>query len=257
VRGAETERERAQRDDELRIEERRRVAVAQADRSSAEGRVAELAAARDEAQLRLDRMTVRAPVDGVVLQRLASAGSTLFGPDHHVATLYDPRSVRVRVDVPQQDLARLFVGQETEIESDARPEAPYVGEVQRIVRRADIQKVTLQVHVRVVDADELLRPEMLVQVRFLAPAVEGGAVTAAAAVAVPEDLVDGGHAWVLDAEHGTATQRRLELGARADGFLVVTGGLDLSDKLLAPVDGGVLREGERVRPSPQVRGEGP
>lgn len=249
VRVAAVELERARRNDELRIEERRRVAAAEAGVERAEGRLAELAAARDEARLRLDRMVVRAPIDGVVLERLAVAGSTLFGLTHHVATLYDPRSVRVRVDVPQQDLGQLFVGQEARVRSDARPGAPYAGEVLRIVQRADIQKVTLQAHVRVSDADELLRPEMLVQVQFLAPAPEGGDAppgAAGAAVAVPVELVDDGHAWVLDAEHGTATRRRLALGARADGLVVVTDGLDLSDKLLRPRDGAALHEGERV-----------
>ena len=253
VRVAEVDLARARRNDDLRIEERRRVAVAEAAVARAEGQVAELAAARDEARLRLDRMVVRAPMDGIVLQRLAVAGSTLFGLTHHVATLYDPRSVRVRVDVPQQDLARLFVGQPARIQSDARPGAPYAGELLRIVQRADIQKVTLQAHVRVADADELLRPEMLVQVQFLAAAPEGRegspprASGAGAAVAVPEGLLDDGHAWVLDAERGTATRRRLELGARVDGLVIVTDGLDLSDKLLQPLDGSALGEGERVK----------
>ena len=248
---AEVELERARRNDELRIEERRRVAVAQATVVSAEGKVAELTAARDEAQLRLERMVVRAPIDGIVMERLAVAGSTLFGLTHHVATLYDPNSIRVRVDVPQQDLAQLFVGQEARLQCDARPGKPYAGTVIRIVQRADIQKVTMQAHVRVNDSDDLLRPDMLVQVQFLAAAKEGGdetstAAGAGAAVAIPQDLVDNGHAWVLDAENGTATRRRLKLGARADGLVIVTSGLDLSDKLLQSVDGLTLREGERV-----------
>lgn len=253
---ADVELTRALRDDELRIEEHRRVAAAGAAVARAEGRVAELTAARDEAQLRLDRMVVRAPMDGVVLQRLAAQGSPLFGMSHNVATMYDPASLRVRVDVPQQDLARLFAGQVARVRSDARPGEPYTGEVLRVVQRADIQKVTLQAHVRITDADALLRPEMLVQVQFLAPAAdEAGAPSPAigAAVAIPEDLVSDGHAWVLDAEGGTATRRRLELGARADGMVVVTAGLDLSDKLLRARDGLALTEGERVRATEGTR----
>ena len=252
VRVAEVELERASRVDELRTEERRRVAVAEATVARAEGQLAERTAARDETELRFERMVIRAPSDGIVLERLAVAGSTLFGQSHHVATLYDPHSIRVRVDVPQQDLARLSVGQEVRIHSDARPGAPYSGEVIRIVRRADIQKVTLQAHVRIADGDELLRPEMLVQVQFLATALEHGdgsppAVGAGTAVAVPEELVDDGYVWILDAERGTATRRRLEHGAAAGGLVIVTAGLDLSDKLLQPVDGLELREGERVK----------
>ncbi len=249
VRVAEVELARATRQDELRIEEQRRVASAEAQVVQAEGLLAQRRAARDEAQLRLDRMVVRAPMDGIVLERLAVSGSTLFGLTHHVATLYDPASLRVRVDVPQQDLARLFVGQEARIRNDARPERPYVGEVLRIVQRADIQKVTLQAHVRVRDGDELLRPEMLVQVQFLA-ADQGGEQTGASAgssVGVPEDMLEGESVWILDAEKGTATRRRVEIGARREGLVIVTAGLDLSDKLLRSADGAPLGEGERVK----------
>ena len=72
-----------------------------------------LAALRDEAALRLDRMEVRAPAAGVVLARLAQPGSVLSGasPGHPVCSLYDPASLRVRVDVPQADVGKLFVGQ--------------------------------------------------------------------------------------------------------------------------------------------------
>jgi multidrug efflux pump subunit AcrA (membrane-fusion protein) len=53
--------------------------------------------------------------------------------------------------------------------------------------------------------------------------------------------------WVLDPEHDTARSRPIELGAQEGELVVVTAGLDLSDKLLEPLDGGALRAGERVR----------
>jgi membrane fusion protein (multidrug efflux system) len=152
------------------------------------------------------------------------------------------------VDVPQQDLAGLFVGQLARIESDARPGRPYQGEVVRIVRRADVQKVTMQAHVRVLDGDDLLRPEMLMQVRFLAPGDETGDPAAAAqAVAVPARLViEGERVWVLDVESGRAVSRRVRLGARQGDLVVVEEGLDLSEKLI-DAGGEALSEGARVR----------
>lgn len=214
----------------------------------AQGKVAETRATCDEARLRLERMVVRAPTGGVVLERLATVGSELGGEARTVATLYDPASVRVRVDVPQQDLGGLFPGQAARVESDARPGRPYAGEVIRIVRKADLQKVTMQAHVRVLDGDDLLRPEMLMQVRFLAPETGPGEPTAAGeAVAVPARLVlEGERVWVLDVESGTAVARRVRLGARQGDLVVVEQGLDLSEKLI-DTGGAPLREGERVR----------
>jgi multidrug efflux pump subunit AcrA (membrane-fusion protein) len=157
------------------------------------------------------------------------------------------------VDVPQQDLAHLTVGQAVRLESDARPGAPYAGTVLRIVQRADVQKVTLQAHVRVLEPDGLLRPEMLVQARFLAPRRDdesdsaGAAAPIGAGVSIPARLVDAeGRVWVLDPLRGTAVRRALELGAREGEHVLVRAGLDLSDKLL-DADGEPLREGQRVR----------
>lgn len=246
---AQAELARARRDSELRIEERLRVDAAAAAVALAQGKVAEVQATCDQACLVLERMVVRAPVRGVVLERLATVGSELGDESRAVATLYDPSSIRVRVDVPQQELGELYVGQRARIENDARAGRPYEGEVLRIVRRADLQKVTLQAHVRVLDGDELLRPEMLMQVRFLAPESEPGAAPGpqGAAVAIPARLIgEGGSVWVLDAEHGIATRRNVRVGERAGDLAVVEEGLNLSDKLL-DARGVELEEGQRVR----------
>jgi RND family efflux transporter MFP subunit len=247
-RAAEAEEEGARRALEQRIEDRLRMERAAAELERAEAAVSAAETALDEARLWLERTTVRAPVAGLVLERLATIGSALSG-DAAVATLYDPRSIRVRVDVPQQDLGALFVGQTARIESDARPGEPYRGEVQRVVRRADIQKVTLQAHVRVLDGDELLRPEMLVQVRFLAPEPgEGDAAPAAALdlVAIPSRLVvDGARVWIVDGESGRATLREVRLGAERGDQVLVEAGLDLSDELI-DADPALLSEGARL-----------
>lgn len=250
ARVAEARRERALRDLELRIEDSLRVRLAEAGCESAAADVDEARALRDEAALRLARMEVRAPARGLVLERLATVGTSLMAGEGSVVSLYDPSSVRVRVDVPQQDLAKLFVGQEARIDNDARRGRSYRGQVLRVVRQADIQKVTLQAHVRVLDGDELLRPEMLVQVRFLVPEHEPGSAGGAAGeatldatrVSIPARLLlPGDRVWVVDGLSGRAAQRELRVLSRAGERAVIGSGLDLSHKL---IDRG--REGLRV-----------
>ena len=230
--------ERAEKDHELRIEDSLRVQVAEQACASAQAMAAEARAELGTAELALARMEVRAPAAGVVLERLATPGSILEGETAAVVTLYDPASVRVRVDVPQQDLARLFVGQEALVDNDARRGQPYRGEVLRIVRKADIQKVTLQAHVRILDGDELLRPEMLMQVRFLAPAAPEGTaaptgVIDPARVSIPARLLlPGDRVWVVDGASGRAAQREVQVALRAGERAIVAAGLNLSDKLI-------------------------
>jgi len=242
---------RAARDVELRIEDRKQLESAEALLALAQARLAAAGVARDEAALRLERMEVRSPSDGIVLERRAAPGSALGEADATVCTLYDPRSIRVRVDIPQGEVGKVGVGMQAEVLAESRPGRPYRGEVIRLVHKADIQKVTLQVHVRIAEGDELVRPEMLVQTRFLASgggAREQGAATSV--VLIPARLLlEGNRVWVVDGASGTARLRNITPGSRVGEEVEIREGLNASDKLIdSPSD--ELVEGARV----QIRG---
>jgi RND family efflux transporter MFP subunit len=244
---------RAEAEAKLRIEDRARLDAAIALAAAAEAKVAEIEQMCARAKLRLALTEVRAPATGVVLERLAMPGTALDAGDAGapVLTLYDPASLRVRVDVAQGEIGKLAVGQRVEIANEARAGRPYRGEVARVVQKADIQKVTLQAHVRVLDPDELLRPEMLCQARFFAAAPAAGALSAAsessatAALEIPRRLLDAdGSVWIVGGD-GKAARRSVKTSGDGD-WLRVESGLLRSDKV---IDEGraELDEGARVR----------
>ncbi|MDB4417353.1 efflux RND transporter periplasmic adaptor subunit [bacterium] len=230
---------RAERHLELRFEEQRLIDTGRARLARAKGAVDEARASLAEAMLALNRMVIRAPQDGIVLERLAVTGDELEagGP---VCSLYDPATLRVRVDVPQADVGALAPGQEAEVLADSRTSRPYAGEVLRIVQLADIQKVTLEVQVRVLDADNLLRPDMLAQVRFFSgaePAAEGPAAQATRRLAVPAELVRDGAVWVHQPEGNLAVRREIKTGPERRGpdgqrLIEVLEGLDWTVELI-------------------------
>jgi len=248
------ELERAEADSRLRIEDRARLDAALARIAAAEGKVAEVEQMCARAKTRLAWTEIHAPTAGVVLERLVMPGTPLDAGEAGVpvVTLYDPAQLRVRVDVAQGEVGKLVVGQRVELASEARAGRPYRGELLRIVQKADIQKTTLQAHVRVLDPDELLRPEMLCQARFFAfaapDAPKGGGSLAESALAlleIPRRLLDEqGRAWIV-AGDGTAARRKLETSGDGE-WVRVTSGLNRSDKL---VDEGraALTEGARLR----------
>ena len=237
---------RAERHLELRFEEQRMIDTGQARLARARGTVNEAKASLAEAELALGRMVVRAPQDGIVLERLAVTGDELEagGP---VCSLYDPTTLRVRVDVPQTDVGALAAGQEAEVLADSRPSLPYAGQILRIVQLADIQKVTLEVQVRVLDADDLLRPDMLAQVRFFSSSEDPGASSpggtaerAARRLAVPAELVRDGAIWVHEPDGDLAVRQQVRTGAEQRGpdgqrLIEVLDGLDWTMEL---IDGG-------------------
>ena len=245
----------AQENLRLRIEEKRVLDDAKAAVDLAQ-------AARDEAALRLARTNVRAPADGIVMQRLVEPGAKLlFEMDDpksaQAVRLYDPKHLQVRVDVPLADAAKVGVGQEARIIVGVLPDRTFNGKVTRIVNEADIQKNTLQMKVAIIDPSPQLKPEMLARVRFLesSPASTASPSSGGQMVFAPESLIDRGGGmtmvWVVDPRKSVAEFRMIELGqARQDGWIVVTSGLQPGDRVITDPQG--LKEGQKVR----VVGEG-
>jgi RND family efflux transporter MFP subunit len=222
-----------------------------------------------EAELRLNRMTVRAPVDGRVYQLIAYPGSRLIGGMGQVAnadgstvvTMYRPELLQIRADVRFEDIPKVSLGQRVVINNPALAE-PIEGTVLFVGSEANIQKNTLEVKVAPNVPAGVLKPEMLVDVTYLAPkvAAEAGDAMDEMRLYVPQQLVlqgeGGAYVWVADQSAGLARKIPVTTGAAATGGLIeVTQGLDAGSRIIARgfeelIDGARIRvvseEAERV-----------
>ena len=213
----------------------------------------------DEAHLRLHRMEVKSPADGIVMQRHVTPGSKvmLASDDMNSAAvvhLYDPKKLQVRVDVPLADAAKVGVDQPAQIVVSVLPNQTFTGRVTRIVNEADIQKNTLQVKVAIDDPPPQLKPEMLARVKFV-----GASATATSqpttssgsrAIFARADLIrqhDGeSMTYVADRGRSVAAHKSVRLGdARIDGWVQVIDGLNVGDALIVEQDN--LNDGQRIR----------
>lgn len=244
---------------ELLTDEVRARDEARANADAAEANVSQAKLAVETTKLRLDRMTVRSPITGRVLSLNAQPGARLMGLNaaserdaSTVVSLYDPQRLQVRADVRLEDVPQLLPGQPVQISTAALRE-PLTGTVIAITSSADIQKNTLQVKVSIDEPPGVLKPEMLVQVTFLAPEVpsdESDGSESPLRLLVPRDLVQSGEggssAWVADTTHGVARERSIQLGTAGTEHLVeVTQGLSALDKLIVAGREN-LRDGERI-----------
>ncbi|MEQ9070812.1 MAG: efflux RND transporter periplasmic adaptor subunit, partial [Gimesia chilikensis] len=149
---------------------------AQAQVAAAAARLEQSQVAVDQARLALERMTIRAPVAGRVYQLVAHPGSSVGNmltqmtkvDGSTVVTMYRPEWLQIRVDVRFEDIPKVSLNQPVQIDNPALSE-PVRGSVLFISSEADIQKNTLQVKVKIDEPTPLLKPEMLVDVTFLAP----------------------------------------------------------------------------------------
>jgi RND family efflux transporter MFP subunit len=231
----------------LLAEEKQAKEQSQARFDAAAARVDEARIALAEAKLRLDRMTVRAPVDGRVYQLVAYPGTTLVGgmgpvpnaDGSTVVTMYRPEMLQVRSDVRFDNIPQVSLGQPVLINNPALAK-PISGKVLFVSSEANIQKNTLEVKVALDEPTAVFKPEMLVDVTYLAPKPAETAATAETKTRlyVPQQLVlrDGESSYVWAADQSSARARKVAvtLGAAAPGGLVeVTGGLTVGSRIIS------------------------
>lgn len=250
---------------ELKTEELRALAAAEAHFASFEAQWHEAQSRATEARLRLERMTIRAPVSGRVLSLIANPGSQLMtGPSqmesrdsNTVVTMYQPDRMQVRVDVRFEDLPRVGRDQPVQIKSPAWPEV-IPGRVLFLTSFANVQKNTLAVKVAIESPPSVLKPEMLVDVTFIAP--ERADVTKSEdrqeyQLFLPTEVVettpDGSSVWIADLSSRIARRQPVELGTiRTATMVQITSGLTVGSRVISEGRGG-LQEGDRI----DVQGE--
>lgn len=243
---------------ELRIDDRERLDAARAQVMLARGELAHRAAVRDEAQLELNRMTIQSPISGFVQRRLKAPGDkVLRGMDDpysaHIAHIYDPSKLQVRVDVPLADASQVYRGQRCEIVVEVLPDRVFEGEVLIVTHEADLQKNTLQVKVRVIDPDPVLRPEMLTRVKFLPErATPQTQASAGREVRVPAGVLDTSdnnpRVWVVTERangRGVLQPVRVSRISEESGWVTLSG--ELQPGAIVASDPGSCSAGERVR----------
>jgi HlyD family secretion protein len=244
----------------LKSDENRRVKEAEAGCNIAEARVEQAKLAVETAELRMTRMTITSPISGRVLALHVQPGRRLMGlspaserDSSAVVSLYDPKNLQVRADVRLEDVPNAQLGQPVQI-STAALATPLTGEVVAVTSQADIQKNTLQVKVLIHDPPAVIKPEMLVQVTFLAPERPGSKDVAdqdPLRQLIPKELVkttpEGTTVWIADLQTSRARQQTIQLGkASTDRLVEVVQGLTATDKLI--VSGrDELSPGKRIR----------
>jgi multidrug resistance efflux pump len=136
----------------------------------AESQVAQAEAALETFQVKLDKMTLRAPRTGVVLERLVNTGE-IAPPNFSLLTLADLDQVTLTVYVPEDEIGLVKVGQAVNIKVDSYPERTFNGEVVHIASRAEFTPKNVQtkeervstvfaVKIEIPNADHALKPGM-------------------------------------------------------------------------------------------------
>ncbi len=130
----------------------------------------------DRARAQLDRFEIKAPFDGVVINKAAQPGEIISPVSAGggftrtgVCTIVDMASLEIEVDVSEAYIARVSEGQKVEAVLDAYPDERLPARVIATIPAADRAKATVRVRIGFEKADPRILPEMAISVRFLDP----------------------------------------------------------------------------------------
>lgn len=183
------------------------------------------------AKSQLDATSIRAPVNGTILERRVEKGELATsqfastaegGPQGSVVALADLNDLQVELDIAQNDFSRLKPAQRGIVTVDAFPNLKWEGQIAEMSPEANRQKATVQVKVQIKNPDSHLRPDMNATVKFLADDDKNASKEPSGAIVPTLALRDrDGKKVVFIVQDGKAVMKTVRvINQRSDGYLV-------------------------------------
>jgi multidrug efflux pump subunit AcrA (membrane-fusion protein) len=183
---------------------------------------------------------VTAPIAGFVSDRPADTGEYVT-PSSKIATIVRTNPLRMRIDIPEQAVSNVQVGQSVSVTVSTYPDRTFSGRVHHISPSVTANSRTLTVEAEVDNADNLLKPGQFATVRILMPQSDP-------AVLVPLRAVktESGTSRVFVIKDGIAQQRLVQLGQTEGDLVEVRSGV-AADEIVATSNVELLNDGMPVR----------
>jgi membrane fusion protein, multidrug efflux system len=194
---------------------------------------------------RLERTVVRAPISGLLDDRLVEVG-TMVMPGTPVARIVDVSSVKVTGGIPERFAGEVQRGAVARISIDGPGAREFEGRIGFVGASVEEQARTFPVEVLVTNPGGALKPGMIATVRVARGAIDS-------ALIVPQEAVirtEGGYVAYVAVENGAgemrAEARSVTLGATQANQVVVTSGLSAGDRIVV-VGQGKIAAGDRLQ----------
>tara|TARA_R110001583_G_scaffold30866_2_gene106161 strand:+ start:12903 stop:14024 length:1122 start_codon:yes stop_codon:yes gene_type:complete len=183
----------------------------------------------------ISRRIIRAPFDGIAGLRNVFMGEYLKdGTD--IVRLEDVSRMQMRFTIPQNDLNKIYIGQEMNIFVDAEADTIFEGTISAIEPAVNYQSGVIQVQADIPNKDHRLRSGMFAKANIILP-------TLADQIVVPETAVNytlyGETVYVITeqtSEAGNtfkqANQKIVQLGKSIDGNIRVLSGLEKGEEVV-------------------------
>lgn len=185
------------------------------------------------------KFILRAPIDGIVSERQVNAGSEVR-PDatNPLFVITNPKHVWVVVDLPEQQIGKVRVGQSIAVEVDAYPNEVFPGKVTIISETLDPVMRRFQVRCDVDNSQHKLKPEMFARIspildnKSRLPRVPNSAL-----------FTQGLYSFIfVEKSPGVLQRRRATLGLQDADFTYIKEGLHAGERVVT--SGAILLNSE-------------
>ena len=184
---------------------------------------------------------IRAPRDGTLISRYVERGSVVQ-PGKALMDLAPAGDTQIVVQIDEQNLGLLKVGQKANVSADAYPKENFEAKLIYVNPAVDPGRGTIEVKLTVASPPAYLRQDMTVSVE-IEVAHRSQAVVVDAAVV--RDI--SGKPWGMKLEDGRAKRISINLGAIGDKTVEIVSGLQPGDQLVR--GNAALVDGQRIRGS--------
>ena len=179
----------------------------------------------EAARARLANTIIRAPFSGRIGLRRVSPGS-LVNTQTVITTLDDTDTIKLDFSVPETFLTVVRKGMAISAESIVYSGRTFDGEVVSIDTRVDPVSRAVKVRSVIPNPDSALKPGMFLTVALRRDQGE--------VLVVPEQAIvpEGSNQYVFVAQAGVVEKRKIAIGRRIPGFVVVTGGVSEGERVV-------------------------
>jgi multidrug efflux pump subunit AcrA (membrane-fusion protein) len=183
---------------------------------------------------------VAAPISGYVSDRPADLGEYVT-TSSKIATIVRTNPMRVRIDIPEQMVSSIQVGQSVSVTVSSYPDRSFAGRVHHVSPSVTPNSRTMTIEAEVENSGDALKPGQFATIRILLP-------ESTPAVLVPLRAVrtESGTSTVFVIKDGRAESRLVQLG-QTEGDLVELKSGVVAGELVATSNVEALSDGMAVR----------
>ncbi len=197
----------------------------------------------DQARKGLGDTIVYSPISGYVAERSADVGEFISPsvPNSKIATIVRTSVLRLRIDVPEQNVGQIAIGQGISLQTSAYPDRNFAGTVVRMSPNINATSRVLVVEAEVENTAGLLKPGQFATVRI----TQGKGKQA---VMIPKTAVkaEGDTNKVFVIKDGRATEKTVTVGILENDLIEIQNGVQEGESV-ATSNVNVLYDGVQVR----------